>query len=224
MSGFPNLPPPGPTSSQPGAPADGLGTIDTGPAADPAPARESQPAQVPFLHSANEDGLIMSEQQYAQDLLRETNTLPKVVLGLSVVLTLGIYGTYGMMAGGAAAAIGSVLFGGIVMVVASVIAICAAWAVAKIFADDYGPAWGLILRFSAVATAQFPIFELMSMVLSDNRIFAFFLAVPVVFGVVMVVGGLNPIRAFVFMLIMGLINWILIAFVAANLGVLLASR
>ncbi len=243
MSSFPNLPKgplPRPASGipraplnrgQPGAAARPAGatpgpfvpgTSLGGPsaAAPPPPAPVARDvAQVPFLHTMAQpadSGMYATDQQHLQEIMRDRHTLPLAVLGIATVLTLGIFGARGFADAGPAGAIGSCMVAGILLAAASLTSTAAGWIVAKIFGEDYGSGWALLLRFSAVAAAQFPVLETVSYV--TGTLIGIVFCVPIMVIIVMLVAGLGFARALVFTVLMSLINWVLIAFSVMNLA------
>lgn len=229
MSSFPNLPPasggsagpaapraaaPAPTAaSGPATPGPGQGelqTISSGPPAEPEKFGQAQPAQVPLNYGSDEDAVFMSDQEFIDDFLKESHTVPLAVGGISVAIALFIYGARGMAAGGVGSAIGGCIAVTIALAIGALCASAAGWIVAKIFGDDYGSAGALVLRFSAVAAAAIPIFEGLAMALGffPAMIFSY----PVMLAVTIFVAGIDFIRAIVFNVILTIVYLMLFSF------------
>jgi hypothetical protein len=205
---------------QPRAQQSGTHTITEGPAPSGPPPSAQEPPQLPFLHSQAQqpEGTFISDDQFMQDFLKETHTVPMTVLIVSTVLSFLIFGYQGFASAepgmGFAGAIGSCLVIAVLMGVTCLTSTAAGWIIAKMFGEDYGSPGALILRFSAVAVAQFPIFAAIGAVVGGLMSLFFFL--PVMLLLAMFVAGLDLIRAFVFIVILNVVNWILFAFIAVS--------
>ena len=88
------------------------------------------------------------------------------------------------------------------------------WVICKIFGEDYGSVGGLFLRFSAVAAAQFPVFAVLQAVVGG--LLSFLFVVPVVMVLAMIIGGFDILRAFLYCVVLNVVNWMLIIFVFAS--------
>jgi hypothetical protein len=206
--------------TQPPSGQTGTHTISDGPASSGPPQSAQEPPQLPFLHSKAQqpEGEFISDDQFMQDFLKEDHTVPMTVLIVSGVLSFLIYGYQGMAASdpglGFAGAIGACLIIAVLMAASCLTSTAAGWIIAKMFGEDYGSPGALILRFSAVAVAQFPIFAAIGAVVGGLMSLFFFL--PVMLLLAMFVAGLDLIRAFVFIVILNVVNWILFAFIAVS--------
>jgi hypothetical protein len=223
MSRLPNMPPSEAGEADPEQPRtdqSGMQTITEGPAPSGPPPPAQEPPQLPFLHSkgGQPEGTFISDDEFMQDFLKEAHTVPMTVLIVSAVLSFLIFGYQGFATAelgmGFAGAIGSCLVIAVFMGVTCLTSTAAGWIIAKMFGEDYGSPGALILRFSAVAVAQFPIFAAISTVVGGLMSLFFFL--PVMLLLAMFVAGLDVIRAFVYIVILNLVNWILIAFLAVS--------
>jgi hypothetical protein len=200
----------------------GTHAIADGPApAGAAPPAEKQPPQVPFLHSQNEqqpEGVFLSDDQFRNDFLRESHSAPLAVLIVSALLSYLIYGYQAFMASepglGLTTAFGTCIVLTLAMGIGSLASTGAGWIICKMFGEDYGSALGLLLRFSAVATAQFPVFALLDFMVGG--ILSLLLVVPVILVLAMVIGGFDVIRAFLYCVILGVVNWMIVMFLAAS--------
>jgi len=97
----------------------------------------------------------LSEEEFRKEFLRENHLFPLLVLGICGGLAFVITAAGGLAEGGVAGAIGA----GIVIValfgVCALTGSLAAWAVGKLFAEDFGSFPTLLLRIAAVAAAKF---------------------------------------------------------------------
>ena len=223
MTRLPNMPPSGAgeaVSEQPPAQPSGVHTITDGPAPTGPPSAAQEPPQMPFLHSQAEpqESVFVSDEQFLHDFLKESHTLPKAVLIISSVLTFLIWGYQGFAAAepgmGLASALGACLLIGVVLGICCLTSTAAGWVICKIFGEDYGSAGVLFLRFSAVAAAQFPVFAVLIAVVGGLLSFLFF--VPVMLVLAIVIAGLDLVRAFLYIVILNVVNWILFAFVTMS--------
>jgi len=223
MSRLPNMPPSGTGEAvpeQPRAEQSGMHTITEDQAPSGPPPSAQEPPQLPFLHSkaAQPEGTFISDDEFMQDFLKETHTVPLTVLIVSAVLTFLIFGYQGLASAepgmGLVGAIGGCLVIAVVMGITCLTSTAAGWIIAKMFGEDYGSPGALILRFSAVAVAQVPIFTAIGTVVGGLMSLFFFL--PIMLVLAMFVAGLDVIRAFVYIVILNLVNWILIAFLAVS--------
>ena len=233
MSSLPNIPAPqggagaaapnpraAPQARPHAAPPAGLHTISAGPAtATQTPPRPAEPSQVPLTHNTAEgevQGVFVSDEQFMHDYFKESHTLPTVVLIVCAGLTVAIFGAGGLIGGGAAGAIGAVVFALFLLAGGALTATGAGWVVAKVLGEDYGSVGVLLLRFSAVASAQFPV--LLGLNMAVGPILALFVAVPVMLFVTMFVAGMGIVRAFFFMCVLAIAEWMLFAFLAMSLA------
>lgn len=239
MENFPNLPPP--AAGGDGRPAfqrkAGLRTIpgspegpqaaasassDAAPGAAPAayPGRESQPAQMPLLHSVGDgarDTGFVSDEQFMQEFMKEDLSTPLGALALGIAGSLVVFGAMGAMTeveegvrAGLAGAIGTCMVAGILLVIMTVISIAAGWVVCKLFGEDYGTAGALFLRFSAVAAVQVALYGMCLALVGPFG--AFFISIPFMFGVVMWLAGFDFMKALVFNAVSNLLFWIMVGF------------
>jgi TM2 domain-containing membrane protein YozV len=219
------MPPPGAGEAAPEHPKaeqSGMHSITDGPApAESPPAAEKQPPQLPFVHSQNEqqpEGVFLSDDQFMNDFMRESHTAPLAVLLIAAALSFIIYGYQGFMASdpgmGIAGAFGTCIVIALLMGVSCLTSTAAGWIICKLFGEDYGSAGGLLLRFSAVAAAQLPIFAVIDAMVGG--LLSLLFIVPVVLVLAMVIGGFDVVRAFLYCVILSVVNWILIAFIAVS--------
>ena len=224
MSRLPNMPPVGAGEAvpeQPKAEPSGVHTITDGPAPTGPPPSAQEPPQMPFLHSKAEpggEGVFISDDQFINDFLKESHTVPKVVLIVSSLLAFLIYGYQGFATSevgyGLAGALGACVVIAVLLGACCLTSTAAGWIICKMFGEDYGSPGALILRFSAVAAAQFPIFAAIGAVVGGLTSLFFFL--PVMLLLAMFVAGLDLIRAFLYIVILNVVNLILLVFLATS--------
>jgi hypothetical protein len=204
----------------PQAQQPGTQTILDGPEPGGPPPASQEPPQMPFLHSQNEqpEGAFISDDQFMHAFLKESHTVPMTVLIVSAVLSFLIYGYQGMAPAdpglGLAGALGACVAIAVLMGISCLTSTAAGWIICKIFGEDYGSPAILLLRFSAVAVAQFPIFAVIDAMVGGLLTLFFFL--PVMLILAIVVAGLDVIRAFMYCAILTVVNWMLIAFIAVS--------
>ncbi len=219
--------------SEPEVGQTGLHTIGSIPSAPggmpPAPAAEvaQQAAPVanvaPPLPSAGvvttptgETGVFISEHQILDDVMKENHTLPVAVAGLCGGLTLVIYAAQGLAQAGPVGAIGMFVLMCVVLAVSVVLSTFAAWVVTKMFGEDFGSLGGLLLRVSAVVAAQFLLFLGLTAVI--GTIPAMVASVPILVVLSVWLLGMSLFQAFVFAIILKMIEWVLFAFVMFSIA------
>ncbi|MHC4763653.1 MAG: hypothetical protein ACYTF2_00965 [Planctomycetota bacterium] len=220
MSRLPNMPPPGADETvpeQPTAPQSGVHTITDGPAPPSPPPSSQEPPQLPFLHSQAEQpqGTFVSDDQFMNEFLKESHTAPAAVLIISALLGFLINGYQAFVVAepgmGLATALGACIFVALVLGVFCLTSTAAGWIICKMFGEDYGSVGGLFLRFSAVAAAQIPVFAVIGAIVGPLLSLLFIL--PVVMVLAMVIGGFDLVRAFLYCVILRVVNTILMIFV-----------
>jgi hypothetical protein len=209
--------------AQPKAEPSGVHAIEGSPAPAGPPPASQEPPQMPFIHSQagqQPEGAFVSDDQFMHDFLKESHTVPMTVLIVSAVLSFLIYGYQGYAASdigyGLAGAMGACVVIAALLGVSCLTSTAAGWVICKMFGEDYGSPGALILRFSAVAAAQFPIFAAIGALVGGLMTLFFFL--PVMLLLAMFVAGLDLIRAFLYIVILNVVNWILFAFLAVSLA------
>ncbi|MHC4140524.1 MAG: hypothetical protein ACYSUF_01145, partial [Planctomycetota bacterium] len=185
------------------------------------PPSAQEPPQLPFLHSQAQqpEGTFISDDQFMQDFLKENHTVPLTVLIVSGVLAFLFAGYQGYAASepgmGLAGALGTCIIVALLLGVGCLASIAAGWIICKISGEDYGSPGALILRFSAVAVAQVPVFALINAVVG-GFLLSYLIFLPVMFILTMVIAGLDVIRTFLFCVVLGVINMLLTMFVLAS--------
>lgn len=212
MTRLPSLPPnmPGdPVARRPRAAMADLQPAATGPVVANAPQRQVQPAQVPLGLSDKEGPASESDDRLIEDLLKDSNMLPTIVLLVSAALTLVIVAISGFQDGGSSSAAAFTLGGLMAMLVSCASASAAGWVVSKLFSEDFGSLGVMTLRFSAVAAAQFPVLGALYSILGLGFFAAMLFSLPVMIGVTIWVAGIDLFRSIVFCIILGVINLML---------------
>ncbi|MHC4947404.1 MAG: hypothetical protein ACYTG1_03975 [Planctomycetota bacterium] len=182
------------------------------------------PAAVPGTQVTGpngEQGVFLSEEAYLQDMLKESHALHLVVLGACaaiamIVPAIGAVGELGI-AGAIGAAVGAVIG----LVIGALIHAGVGWLVGKMFAADFGSVPVLLLRFAALAAAY--TVSLGVLTLAVGPLFAMVLAVPVLMGLSVWLIGMDLVQAIVYAMVLSLVNWMLISFMLASLGVMMAN-
>jgi hypothetical protein len=213
---------------QPNTQPSGTHTIADGPAPPAPPPSSKEPPQMPFIHSKAEpagDGVFLSDDEFIHDFLKESHTVPKTVLivgGLLAFLIVGYMGYAGSEPGmGLAGALGSCIILAPLLAVCCLASTAAGWIICKIFGEDYGSVGVLFMRFSAVAVAQVPVFALVQAVVG-GFLLSQIVFVPIMFILTMFIAGLDVIRAFLFCVILGVINMLLVMFALASFATAVA--
>ncbi len=219
--------------SKPEVGQTGLHTIGSIPSAPggmpPAPAAEvAQPAAPPgdvtpplplagvVTTPTGETGVFIPEQQIFDEVMKENHTLPAAVTVLCGGLTLAIYAAQGLAQAGPVGAIGMGVLMGVLLAVSVVLSTFAAWVVTKMFGEDFGSLGGLLLRVSAVVAAQALLFLGLAAVIGP--ILAILASVPILLVLSMWLLGMSLFQAFVFAVILKMIEWLLIVFVMLSIA------
>lgn len=219
--------------SEPEVGQTGLHTIGSIPSAPggmpPAPAGDMAQPAAPVANVApplplagvvttptGETGVFIPEHQILDDVMKENHTLPAVVAVLCGGLTLVIYAAQGLAQAGLAGAIVMCVLMGVVLAVSVVLSTFAAWVVTKMFGEDFGSLSGLLLRVSAVVAAQFLLFLGLTAVIGP--IPAILASVPILLALSVWLLGMSLFQAFVFAVLLTMIEWVLIAFVVFSIA------
>lgn len=212
MDSFPNLPKPGTTAAPPPARQQ----VNAGPAvAEPPPVRGDEPAQVPLNYGSEEEaGQFMTDAEFMKSNLDERNSLPGIVFAVGVTLCYLIYAGFGFYTGGAQSAIALSIVLSVMLTAACATATAVGWVVCKIFGDDIGSAGTLFLRFSSVASFQIAVFS--GFMFTMGFFPAAIISAPLLVAIVVFIGGLDMLRAIVFSVVLSLLNFMLISFLAVG--------
>ena len=175
-------------------------------------------------HPGNELGVaqgddqvvFLTEEEFRKDFLRENHLLPILVLVVCGGLAFLITALGGLTEGGAAGAIGAGIFFGALFGVSVLTGSLAAWAVGKLFAEDFGSFPTLLLRIAAVTAAEFLVF--MGLAVLMGPIATILVGLPVLLVLAVWLVGMNLLQAFVFSVILKMIEFMMISFVLIGIA------
>ncbi len=177
-----------------------------------------------MAHVGNELGVLqgddqvefLTEEEFRKEFLKENHLLPLLVLGVCGGLAFVISAVGGLAEGGVAGAIGAGIFIGALFGVSALTGSLAAWAVGKLFAEDFGSFPTLLLRIAAVTAAEFLIF--MGLAALMGPIPTLLLGLPVLLVLVIWLVGMSLLQAFVFSVILKMVEFLLISFVLLGIA------
>ncbi len=158
----------------------------------------------------------LSEEEFRKQFLRENHLLPLLVMGICGGLALVIAAAGGLAEGGVAGAIGAGIFIVALFGVSALTGSLAAWAVGKLFAEDFGSFPTLLLRIAAVTAAEFLIF--MGLAAMMGPIPTILVGLPVLLVLVVWLVGMNLLQAFVFSVILKMVEFLMISFVLLGIA------
>ena len=209
----------GPESSVPAsAPPTGVAAI---PPAAPHLQAQASPAQVAPLRGVltgpnGEEAVFLSDEEVDRDFLKESHTLHIGIASVCSVLFLIMYAGIGMVGAGPLGGIGLAVLGAVLLGVSVAVGTGAAWIVGKLFGEDFGAFSILMLRVSAVVSAQFLV--LMGFAAVVGPILAMLLSLPVLLFLAAWLLGMNMLQAFVFTVVMKILEWVLLIFVVLSIA------
>jgi hypothetical protein len=158
--------------------------------------------------------VFMTEEQYFQQATRESHALHLIVLCLCGGLVLAAAAVPGM-AGGPIGMIVSSLMALLILAGNCVVNTFVGWLISKIFATDFGSFPLLVLHFAAV-TAAYTV-ALVGLMVLAGPMFGILLSMPALVLICMWLIGMDLIQAFLYTTILGVVNWLLVTFLAAGL-------
>jgi len=219
---------PGPVSTSPGvavaAPTAPHPQAPTqrpaqGPAQDPAQDQASPDQAAPLRGVATgpngEQGVFLSDEEVDADLFKEDHTLHIGVASICGGLAFVIFAGIGLVNGGLLGGIGLAVLGTVLLAVYAAIGTGALWTLGKLFAEDFGSFHILMLRAAAVVSAQ--VVALFGFVALAGPGLGMLVALPVQFFIASWLLGMGTLQAFVFVVLMKIIEWLLFAFVAMSI-------
>ena len=214
-----NPPMAGPESSVPASdPPRGVAAI-----APAAPHLQAQASPAPvaplrgILTGPNgEKAVFLSDEEFDRDFLKESHTLHIGIASICSGLSLIIYAGIGMAGAGPLGGIGLAVLGAVLLGVSVAVGTGAAWIVGKLFGEDFGAFGILMLRVCAVVSAQFLV--LMGFAAVVGPILAMLVSLPVLLFLAVWLLGMNIFQAFVFTIVMKILEWILLIFVALSIA------
>jgi hypothetical protein len=150
-----------------------------------------------------------SEEDFQRQLLGERQGLPALVLALSGMGTVVIYATRGLAAQGFAGAAIMAMLSGALLCLAIVLGLAAGWVVCRMFSEEDASLRSLVLRFGAIAAAQFPTYAGLALVLDDLP--AFFASVLPAIALCILVARLSLAQTVVFVATLDVLMWWMLA-------------
>lgn len=191
------------------------------PAAPHPQAQEASPAQVAPLRGVvtgpnGEKAVFLSDEEFDSEFLKESHTLHIGIASVCSGLFLILYAGIGMVGAGPLAGIGLAVLGAVLLGVSAAVGTGAAWIVGKLFGEDFGAFSILMLRVSAVVSAQFLV--LMGFAAVVGPILAMLISLPVLVFLAAWLLGMNMLQAFVFTVVMKILEWFLLIFVAISIA------
>ena len=211
--------PPAPTAVPASTPPPG-GVAVAAPAA-PHPQAQASPAQVAPLRGVltgpnGEKAVYLSDEEVDREFLKESHTLHIAIASVCSGLFLIIYAGIGMVGAGPLGGIGLAVLGAVLLGVSVAVGTGAAWIVGKLFGEDFGAFRILTLRVGAVVSAQFLV--LMGFAAVVGPILAILISLPVLLFLAVWLLGMNLFQAFVFTVVMKILEWVLFIFVMLSIA------
>ncbi len=185
------------------------------------PQAQASPAQVAPLRGVltgpnGEKAVFLSDEEVDRDLLKESHTLHIGIASVCSGLFLIIYAGIGMVGAGPLGGIGLAVLAAVLLGVSVAVGTGAAWIVGKLFGEDFGAFSILMLRVSAVVSAQFLV--LMGFAAVVGPILAMLISLPVLLFLATWLLGMNMFQAFVFTIVMKILEWVLLIFVVLSIA------
>ena len=189
--------------------------------AAPHPQAQASPAQVAPLRGVvtgpnGEKAVFLSDEEFDSEFLKESHTLHIGIASVCSGLFLIMYAGIGMVGAGPLAGIGLAVLGAVLLGVSVAVGTGAAWIVGKLFGEDFGAFRILTLRVSAVVSTQFLV--LMGFAAVVGPILAMLISLPVLLFLAAWLLGMNMLQAFVFTVVMKILEWFLLIFVAISIA------
>lgn len=219
-----NPPKAGPESSAPAsAPPGGVAAIAL---AAPYPQAQASPAQVAPLRGIltgpnSEKAVFLSDEEFDREFLKESHALHIGIASVCSGLFLIMYAGIGMVGAGPLGGIGLAVLGAVLLGVSVAVGTGAAWIVGKLFGEDFGAFRILMLRVGAVVSAQFLV--LMGFAALVGPILAILISLPVLLFLATWLLGMNMFQAFVFTVVMKILEWVLLTFVMLSIASAMAG-
>ncbi len=217
---------PGMVAPEPSTPTAVPASAPPGGVAAPAPAAphpqtQASPAQVAPLRGVvtgpnGEKAIFLSDEEFDSEFLKERHTLHVGIASVCSGLFLIIYAGIGMVGAGPLGGIGLAVLGAVLLGVSVAVGAGAAWIVGKLFGEDFGAFRILMLRVGAVVSAQFLV--LMGLAAVVGPILAMLLSLPVLLFLAAWLLGMDMLQAFVFTVVMKILEWLLLIFVVLSIA------
>ncbi len=214
-SALPTTPDPAPASASP------IGVAVAAPAPPHSPTEEASPAQVAPLRGVitgpnGEQAVFLSDEEFDNKFNQETHTLHIGVASICSGLVLIICAGIGLVGGGLLGGIGLAVLGAVLLAVSAAVGTGAIWIVSKLFNEDFGTFHILMLRAAAVVSAQ--VVALLGFIALVGPGLGMLVALPAQFFLAAWLLGMDALQAFVFVVVMKIIEWLLFIFVAMSIA------
>ena len=213
---------PGPAAPDSSFPASAppSGVAAPAPAAPHPQAQQASPAQPAPLRGVitgpnGEQAVFLSDEEVENDLFKEDHTLHIGVAAICSGLVLIICAGKGLVGGGLLGGIGLAVLGAVLLAVSAAIGTGALWTVGKLFNEDFGTFHLLMLRAAAAVSAQ--VVALLAFIALIGPVLGMLIALPAQFFLAAWLLGLDALQAFVFVVLMKIIEWLLFMFVAMSI-------
>lgn len=242
MSSIPIQPAPGAASESPTNAHPGLVPINPGmvapepsvltsappsgvavaaPTAPQPPTEEASPPLLAPLRGVvtgpdGEQAVFLSDEEVERDLFKENHTLHIGVASICSGLVLIICFGFGLVKSGLLGGIGFAVLGAVLLAVSAAVGTGAIWIVGKLFAEDFGTFHILMLRAAAVVSAQ--ILALLGFAAVVGPGLGMLVALPAQFFIASWLLGLDALQAFVFVVLMKILEWLLLIFVVMSIA------
>ncbi len=214
---------PGMVAPKPSAPAAAppSDVAVTGFATAPSTQTQAPPEQVAPLRGVvtgpnGEQAVFLSDEEVDADLFEEDHTLHIGVASICTGLYLIICAGIGLAGGGLLGGIGLAILGAVLLAVSAAVGTGALWIVGKLFAEDFGTLHLLMLRAAAVVSAQFV--ALLAFTALVGPLLGMLVALPAQFFLAAWLLGMDALQAFVFVVVMKIVEWLLFMFVAMSIA------
>ena len=163
-----------------------------------------------------EKAVFLSDEEFDGEFLKESHTLHIGIASVCSALFLIIYAGIGMAQAGPLGGVGLAVLGAVLLGVSVAVGTGAAWIVGKLFGEDFGAFRILMLRVCAVVSAQFLVLTGLAAVVGP--ILAILISLPVLLFLAVWLLGMNMFQAFVFTVVMKILEWFLLIFVAISIA------
>lgn len=214
-----SAPPPPPESAPP---TNGIAaTVTAAPFPQASTQSPASPEQVAPLRGVvtgpnGEQAVFLSDEEVDADLFKEDHTLHIGVASICSGIALVFFAGMGLVGGGVLGGIGLAVLGTVLLAVYAAIGTGALWTVGKLFAEDFGTIHLLMLRAAAVVSAQ--VVALLAFTALIGPMLGMLVALPAQFFLAAWLLGMDALQAFVFVVAMKIIEWLLFIFVAMSLA------
>ena len=168
-----------------------------------------------------EQAVFLSDEEVDADLFNEDHTLHIGVASICSGLFMVIFTGIGLVNAGVLGGIGFAVLGAVLLAISTAVGTGAIWIVGKLFAEDFGTIHILMLRAAAVVSAQFV--TLLAFTALVGPMLGMLVALPAQFFLASWLLGLDALQAFVFVVLMKILEWLLFIFVVMSIASAMAS-